>query len=73
MHREHCTDTNLTQIHYNALVDLLPQVSSENLNERNLQCGDLAVHKNACQIQLHLEPNIHLQRKSSCEHRQQHS
>lgn len=64
---------HLTQIHYNALMDLLPQVSSENLNERNLQRGDLAMHKNTCQIQLHLKPNIHLQRKNSCHNRQQHN
>lgn len=73
------TDTNqantahLTQIHDNALVDLLPQVSSENLDEGNLQRGDLAMHEDPCQIQLHLEPNIHLQRKSSCENTHQHN
>lgn len=63
---------HLTQIHYNALMDLLPQVSSENLDERNLQRGDLAVHKDARQIQLHLKPNVHLQRKRSCENKQYH-
>lgn len=54
-------------------MDLLPQVSSENLNERNLQRGYLAVHEDACQIQLHLKPNIYLQKKSSCENTQQHN
>lgn len=53
-------------------MDLLPQVSSENLDERNLQRGDLAVHKDARQIQLHLKPNVHLQRKRSCENKQYH-
>lgn len=73
------TETNqantahLTQIHDNALMDLLPQVSSENLDEGNLQRGDLAMHEDPCQIQLHLEPNIHLQRKSSCENTHQHN
>lgn len=73
------TETNqtnvahLTQIHDNALVDLLPQVSSENLDEGNLQRGDFAVHEDPCQIQLHLEANIHLQRKSSYENTQQHN
>lgn len=39
---------HLTQIHDNALVDLLPQVSSENLDEGNLQGGDFAVHEDPC-------------------------
>lgn len=73
------TETNqantahLTQIHDNALMDLLPQVSSENLDEGNLQRGDFAMHEDPCQIQLHLEANIHLQRKSSCENTRQHN
>lgn len=73
------TETNqaktahLTQIHDDALVDLLPQVSSENLDQGNLQRGDFAMHEDPCQIQLHLEPNIHLQRKSSCKNTQQHN
>lgn len=50
----------LTQIHDDALMDLLPQMGSEDLNEGDLKCGDLAMHENACQIQLHLETNVHL-------------
>lgn len=39
---------------------LLPQVSSENLNEGNLQRWDLAMHEDACQIQLHLETHVYI-------------
>ena len=51
----------LTEIHDNALVDLLPQVSPEDLDEGDLQSGDLAVHEDASQIKLHLETHVHLQ------------
>lgn len=50
----------LTQVHDNALVHLLPEMGPEDLDERDLQCGDLAMHEDACQIQLHLKPHIHL-------------
>jgi hypothetical protein len=35
-------------------VDLLPQVGAEDLDEGDLKRGDLAVHKDARQVQLHL-------------------
>ena len=54
----------LAEIHHNALMHLLPQMGSEDLDEGNLQCGDLTVHKDASQIQLHLETNIYLQHTS---------
>lgn len=54
--------TNLTKIHDDALMNLLPQVSPEDLNQGDLQCGDLAVHKDSSQIKLHLETHIHLNR-----------
>lgn len=58
---------HLTKIHDDALVNLLPQVSSEDLNEGDLQCRDLAVHEDSCQIKLHLETNVHLQtRQQNC-------
>jgi hypothetical protein len=41
-------------------MDLLPQVSSEYLDERDLQRGDLAMHEDTCQVQLHLKAYIHL-------------
>ena len=44
--------------HSGPAIDLLPQVSSEYLDERDLQCGDLAVHEDSCQVQLHLEAHI---------------
>ena len=48
----------LAQIHDNCLVNLLPQVSPEDLNQRDLQRGDLAVHEDAGQVQLDLETNV---------------
>ena len=51
---------HLTQIHDNTLVDFLPQVRSEKLNQRNLQCGDLTMHENTGKIKLHLETNVHI-------------
>mmetsp|Transcript_39335 Transcript_39335/g.83813 ORF Transcript_39335/g.83813 Transcript_39335/m.83813 type:complete len:1257 (-) Transcript_39335:3240-7010(-) len=51
---------HLAQIHDHTLVDLLPQVRSEDLDQRDLQGGDFAVHEDAGQIQLHLETNIHV-------------
>ena len=33
-------------------------MSSENLNEGNLQGWDFAVHENSCQIELDLETNV---------------
>lgn len=41
---------HLTQVHNDALMDLLPQVSSEDLDERDLQRGDLAVHEDTRQV-----------------------
>lgn len=43
-------------------MNLLPQVSPEDLNQGDLQCGDLAVHEDSSQIKLHLETHIHLNR-----------
>jgi len=49
----------LTQIHNNRFVDLLPQMSSEDLNERDLEGRNLSVHYRAirdvssrCQLKL---------------------
>jgi len=33
---------------------------SEYLNQRDLQRGDLTMHEDSSQIQLHLEPYIHV-------------
>lgn len=51
----------LTEIHNDALVNLLPQVGSEYLNERDLQRGNLTVHEYTSQVELHLEAYINLQ------------
>ena len=50
----------LTQVHDHALVDFLPQVSTENLDEGDLQSRNLAVHEDSSQVQLHLETHVHL-------------
>ena len=42
------------------LVDLLPEVRAEDLNERNLERRDLAVHEDARQVELDLEADVHL-------------
>lgn len=44
-------------------MNLLPQVSPEDLNEGDLQRGDFAVHKDPSQVKLHLETDIHLEHK----------
>ena len=50
----------LAQIHHNGLVDLLPQVCSEDLNEGDLERGDLSVHEYAREVKLHLEAHVHV-------------
>mmetsp|Transcript_46858 Transcript_46858/g.74594 ORF Transcript_46858/g.74594 Transcript_46858/m.74594 type:complete len:250 (+) Transcript_46858:1874-2623(+) len=49
---------DLTQIHDDTLMDLLPQVGAEDLDQRDLQGGNLAMHKDSGQIQLHLEAHV---------------
>ena len=39
-------------------VDDATACSPEDLNQRNFQRWDLAVHENACQIKLHLETDV---------------
>ena len=51
---------HLTQIHDHALMDLLPQVGTEDLDQGDLECGDLTVHEDPGQVQLNLEANIDL-------------
>lgn len=50
----------LTQIHYNRLVDFLPKMCSENLDEGDLQRRDLAMEEDSGQIQLNLETDVHI-------------
>ena len=51
---------HLAHIHDDRLVDLLPQVRAENLDQGDFQGGQLAVHENARQVELHLEPDVHV-------------
>ena len=41
-------------------MDLLPEVRAEDLDEADLQSGDLAVHEDARQVELDLEADVHL-------------
>ena len=52
---------HLAKIHYNTLMDLLPQVSTEDLDQGDLQGGNFAVHEDARQVKLHLKTNVHLE------------
>ena len=46
------------QVHDDALVDLLPQMGAEDLDEGDLERRDFAVHEDARQVQLDLEAHI---------------
>ena len=46
------------QIHDYTLVDLLPQMGPEYLNERDFERGDLPMHENPRQIKLDLETDV---------------
>lgn len=48
------------QVHDDALVHLLPEMGTENLDERDLECGNLAVHEDSCEIKLYLEADVHI-------------
>jgi hypothetical protein len=49
---------NLTKIHDHRLMDLLPKMSAEDLNQRYLQGGDFSVEEDTSQIKLNLETNV---------------
>ena len=49
---------HLTEIHHHRLVDLLPQVSAEDLDQGDLQRRDLAVQEDPRQVQLDLEADV---------------
>lgn len=49
-------------------MDFLPQVSPENLDEGNLQCWNLAMHKYSCEVKLNLETHINLERRENAEY-----
>mmetsp|Transcript_12946 Transcript_12946/g.36299 ORF Transcript_12946/g.36299 Transcript_12946/m.36299 type:complete len:360 (+) Transcript_12946:1817-2896(+) len=51
---------DLAEVHDDGLVDLLPQVSPEDLDQRDLQRRNLPVHEDACQVQLNLETHVHV-------------
>ena len=49
---------DLAKIHDNTLVNLLPQMGTEYLNQTDLESGDFTVHEDTRQIQLHLETDV---------------
>mmetsp|Transcript_569 Transcript_569/g.1265 ORF Transcript_569/g.1265 Transcript_569/m.1265 type:complete len:352 (-) Transcript_569:2863-3918(-) len=51
---------HLAEIHDDGLVDLLPEMGPEDLDQRDLQCRNLPVHEDARQVQLHLEAHVHV-------------
>ena len=44
-------------------MNFLPQVSSEDLNERDFERWNLAVHEDSCQVKLNLETNVNLEKR----------
>ena len=51
---------DLTEIHDNTFMNLLPEMSSKNLNQGYLQSRNLSMHEDSCQIQLYLKTNINI-------------
>lgn len=49
---------DLAQIHDDALVNLLPQMCTEDLDQRDLECGNFAVHEDTRQVKLDLETDV---------------
>lgn len=45
-------------------MNLLPQVSSEDLDQGDLESGNFAMHEDSSEIQLHLETDIYLKNKN---------
>lgn len=58
--RVHFLVENLAHIHNNRFVDFLPQVGAEDLNERNFEGRNFAMHENAGQIELDLETDVNV-------------
>jgi len=48
------------KFHDHTFMDLLPQVRTEDLDQRDLKGRNLAVHENTRLIELHLETDIHI-------------
>ena len=48
----------LTEVHDDALVHLLPEMSAEDLDQRDLERRDLAVHEDPGEIELDLEADV---------------
>ena len=48
----------LTKVHCHRLVNLLPQMGTEDLDKRDLQCRNLTVKEDTRQIKLHLETDV---------------
>ena len=51
---------DLTEVHCHRLVDLLPQMGTEDLDERDLERWNLSVEEDTSQIKLDLETNVNI-------------
>ena len=51
---------HLAQVHGHGLVDLLPEVRAEDLDQRNFESRDLPVHEDAREVELDLEAHVDL-------------
>ena len=49
---------DLTEIHDHRLMNLLPEMGTEDLNERDLERQNLSVQENTSQIELDLETDV---------------
>ena len=49
---------DLTHIHNNGFVNLLPQVGAEDLNQRNFERRNFAVHEDSGEVELDLEADV---------------
>ena len=52
----------LTQVHNDTFMNFLPQMSTENLNQGDLQSWDFTMHEYASQVKLNLETNVNLEK-----------
>ena len=48
----------LTEIHDNALVYFLPQMSTKDLDERDFQSRDFPMHEDSSEVELNLKPDV---------------
>jgi hypothetical protein len=50
-------------------MNFLPQVSTENLNQGDLESWDFTMHKDTSQVKLHLETDVNLENNKNVKER----